>query len=164
MTEGNLGVVSSGSGAWAEMGVGTELRSWTLRGCRSSHRKSRFLLMSGVPEVLLGGTISGTIGVIVLVLAFALFALCWSGEGGRVENGEAKNACVFEPGLIMSENVSRGAGETDGEGKDDNSDPEYAEESDVEVDVLRPERRGDEETEDEDEGGEQNSIGEARPE
>jgi len=117
--------------------------------------------MSGVLGVLLGGTMSGTIGVMVLVLAFAL---CSGGEGGRVENGEAKNACVFAPGLaIMSDSVSRGGGETEGDGKDDSSDPEYAEESEVEVDVLRPERRGDEETEDEDEGGEQNSIGESRP-
>jgi hypothetical protein len=99
---------------------------------------------------------TGTIGVIVLVLAFAL---CGSGEGGRVENGEAKKAWVFAPGLIKSDRLSRGAGETEGDGKDDSSDPENAEESEVEVDVLRPERRGDEETEDEDEGGETYSIG-----
>jgi hypothetical protein len=61
----------------------------------------------------------------------------------------------------MSESVPRGAGETEGDGREDSSEPEYAEESEVEVEVLRPERRGDEETEDEGEGGEENSIGES---
>lgn len=137
------------------MGLGTAPRSWT-PGCTSSHRDPAFLLISGVFGVLRVG--NTTIGVIVLVLAFVL---CGGGEGRRAENGEAKNACVFAPGLAMSESVSRGAGETEGDGREDSSEPEYAEESEVEVEVLRPERRGDEETEDEDEGGEENSIGES---
>lgn len=68
--EGSLGVVSSSesTGGWALIGLGLSLRSWTLRGLRSSHRKSRRLGASGAV-----GMTTGTSGVLmVLVLALAL--------------------------------------------------------------------------------------------
>lgn len=71
-----------------------------------------------------------------------------------MEKGEAKNAWVFAPGLLISESVSRGGGEMEGDGREDSSDPEKAEESEVEVEELRFERRGEEETDEDDEGGE----------
>jgi hypothetical protein len=57
---------------------------------RSSHKKSRFLTGSSWVVDIVGT-------VIVLVLALALGG---RGEGGRVENGEAKKEWVFVPGLI----------------------------------------------------------------